>query len=322
MVHVIGFAGFIQVADEIQAATVMDSFRNQYPEDIFPYLTVEKRTLLLNRVQGKSPQCSALVPVNAVHLTDDTPLLCSLDIWSTWPKFWATFWGMVLGVVTQLSGLIIPDPHQYPVVTSVVTIVGMLNCLFSFCITVWALSRGRLWLLLKSFDAMYTMGNVLIWFSLLTYAHHVTLSNIEAQIINAIVSASCTIPLGFCFICVDAVQQHDVRKKILAATLMVLCMSVYFVGFRFVRGFFSNEAHDALDEVIEIGVLRADIGVLLGAASLNLCIFGAKHFLNLLKGDEFTILKFPWRSHILQGTDGVRALAANDANDKSLLVNF
>jgi len=91
---------------------VIETFRKEYPEDGYPHLTTEKQTLLLKKVQCKPPQCSVIVPTQEVHLTDDTPLLCSFDVWSTWPRLLITFGIMGLGVGGMMAGLIIPQDYS------------------------------------------------------------------------------------------------------------------------------------------------------------------------------------------------------------------
>jgi len=56
--------------NEKRAATVMETFREQYPEGIISYLTVETEALQIKTAaQGKPWQCSALVPALAGSVT-------------------------------------------------------------------------------------------------------------------------------------------------------------------------------------------------------------------------------------------------------------
>jgi len=303
-VCVVAFSGFIRVRDKIEAAAVIKTFREQYPVNTFPDLTVEEHSLNLKTGPGVVPQCTFLVPAQTGRLTDDTPLIGYTDVWSSWPTFIFTVGGISIGVSAFAAGYLIP--HRYPTVLSTVTILGEIVCTTSFFAMIWSLSLGRLRLIFRTFDAIYLTGNVMLLMFLLCYTQHYALSKSASQSFSAsqVVAAAIFLvalfPLILNFIALDATRDKNLYRRILLySTSFFFCFS-FFVTFRFWRSIFSQEVQNVLKETVEIGIFQAELGVLMAWPATNLYCFSIKYIVSTLRGRELAMLHCPWKSSDLK----------------------
>jgi len=103
--------------------------------------------------------------------------------------------------------------------------------------------------------------------------------------------------------CLDAVQEHCAKaayyKKLVLGLLTGIIMGGFFAKFRFMTHSFGEVTQKVLKQTIEIGVFKADVGVVMGTCALNMGIFLLKYFVSLVRGHEITIVKFNASSFVL-----------------------
>jgi len=295
--NVVGIKGFYPVKNQIEADAMIAAFHQYYPLDKFPKFTAKEYSVVLPIVKGRVAQCSVMTPKHALMLINDTPLFGPINVWSQWKYILEG--GGVLGISILLTNLGVAPHILHP--------ISMILRLCVFVTFLWSHSRGRLWRILKTFDALIILFYLLTFMSFALYLDYATYEDPIAKYFIMAAQILFTIPLFLCIVGVDAVQEHDRKKKLVVTVLCAIFMAWYFVQFRFLVDSFTEKQQDVLNQTIEIGLLVADISVIIAQAAMNICIFLVKYVVNLWMGREFIILTFPWESRVLH--DAVDPLA-------------
>jgi len=162
------------------------------------------------------------------------------------------------------------------------------------------LSRGRLRRIFRTFDSIYVSINVMLFMSLLCYTQHFVLSNTVSQVIAAILFAVGAILIIFFITALDALRDKNLYRRIfLYSSSLFFCFSL-FVMFRFWRDIFSKEVQSVLKQTIEIGIFRAELGVLMAGPFINLVCFSLKYIVLSIRGREVVVLNCPWKPYDLR----------------------
>jgi len=236
-------------------------------------------------------KCSVLSPAQAARLTNDAPVVGDFNIWSSWKLFLGNLVG--LGISVLLTNA--------EAASNILDPIGKFLRLCVFMAFLWSVSRSRLWLVLKTFDAFYMLGNLLIYTSLWIY-HELLVSHPHDPVAKyAALTGQIlyTIPWLICIVGIDTVQEHDRFKKLTVTVLSAIFMGWYFIQFRFFVDDRSKASQNVLNQTIDIGVYEAEISVMLAGNCFNLCVFLLKYVGSLLKGNEYTMMKGPLRSHTI-----------------------
>ena len=297
---IVALKGFHYAETKEESDALAAYFRQCFPSDKFPNMTVEQLFQDLPVKDGRV-KCTVVFPAEAAKLTSDAPLVGDFNVWSKWSRLLLT---LVAGITTGLcvsfgrrsDSTFLGDQddplaYLYP--------IGYFG-LFGFCLAVlWSVSRDRLWRILKTFDALYIMTYSGILMSLLMYVSYIAIKDPVMKYLTMIGQALSAIPYFLCFICIDAVREHTNAKKVVGVLITDGFIVAAFAQFRFMRHTFAEKFEDALKQIIEVGVFRADLGVLIGTAAMNLGMFLIKYVFSLAKGLEYTILKFDAKSYVL-----------------------
>ena len=289
---VVALRGFHYAKTQEESDAMAAYFRQCFPFDKFPHMTVEQLFQDLPVKDGRVPKCTVVFPTEAAKLSSDAPLIGETNVWSKWSLFLFVLGAIIIGALCAILWRRMDELEPlYPISWFV---------LFGFCLALlWSVSRDRLWRILKTFDALYMMAYTGMYVSLMMYCSYSAVKDPVTKYVAMIGQGLAAIPFWLGIICIDAVCEHTHAKKVVITLIVSVFYWSVFLQFRFMPNSFPNTWQKVLKEIIEIGVFQAELGVLIGTAAMNVGMFILKYAFNLVRGKEFIIWKFDAQSHVL-----------------------